>query len=118
MAPENNPADDDEHGECRQEIENLTALLSRVYREAGNESPGFKRHALTPGLRDDIRDCLKSSGRLGQISPSNEPEEPEPDTCCECGEVAVGYDECSPYCAAHYSSRQPVIDARAERDLP
>ena len=64
--PEFNPADEDEHGECRNEIQNLLALLGRVYREVGNESPGFKRHALTPGLRDDIRDCLKASGLLGR----------------------------------------------------
>lgn len=47
------------------QVENLLALLGRVYREVGNESPGFNRHALPPGLRDDIRDALKASGRLG-----------------------------------------------------
>jgi hypothetical protein len=46
------------------EQNNQLALLGRVYREVGNESPGFNRHALTPGLRDDIRDCLNASGRL------------------------------------------------------
>lgn len=43
------------------ETDQCKALLGRVYREAGNESPGFKRHALTPGLRDDIRDLLKTT---------------------------------------------------------
>ena len=34
-----------------------------------------------------------------------EQEEPQPDTCCECEELAVGYDDGSPYCASHYRSR-------------
>lgn len=34
-----------------------------------------------------------------------EQEEPQPDTCHECGELAVGYDEGTPLCAAHYRSR-------------
>lgn len=29
-------------------------------------------------------------------------EEPEPDTCHECGELAVGFHFGTPYCAAHY----------------
>ena len=57
---------------------NMLALLGRVYREAGNSAPGFKRHALTPGLRDDIRDCLKASGKLGQ----HQPHEPCADVNC------------------------------------
>jgi hypothetical protein len=61
MSFEDNPADDDPHGECRYEIEQLQALLGRVYREAGNEAPPHRRHALTPGLRDDIRDYLKTT---------------------------------------------------------
>ena len=32
-------------------------------------------------------------------------EQPEPDTCGECGEIAAGYTEGTPYCAAHYRSR-------------
>ena len=32
-------------------------------------------------------------------------DQPEADTCCECGELAVGYSEGTPYCAAHYRSR-------------
>jgi hypothetical protein len=39
----------------------LLDLLVRVNREAGNESPGFKRHALTPGLRDAIRDAIRNA---------------------------------------------------------
>jgi hypothetical protein len=63
-------------------------------------------------------------GLCGQIYPAGDPhrceyiDQPQPDTCCECGELAVGFDEGSPYCAAHYQSRQPMIDARAEEDRP
>lgn len=41
------------------ELDNAITLLDRVYREVGNSSPGFQRHALAPGLRDDIRDLLE-----------------------------------------------------------
>ena len=37
-------------------------------------------------------------------------------TCRNCGEIAVGYDEGSPYCAAHYQSRESLIAAKARRD--
>lgn len=66
MGFEFNPEDEDPHGECRHEIQQLQALLGRVYREAGNESPEHRRHALTGGLRDDIRDYLKTIGFFKQ----------------------------------------------------
>lgn len=66
MSFEDNPADDDPHGECRHEIWRLQELLKRVYSEVGNEAPEKRRHAMTPGLRDDIRDYLKSIGHFDQ----------------------------------------------------
>ncbi len=35
-----------------------TSLLREVYRQVGNSATGFRRHALTPALRDAIRDFL------------------------------------------------------------
>ncbi len=35
-------------------------LLKQVYSQVGNHMPASVRHVLTPGLRDDIRDFLKS----------------------------------------------------------
>lgn len=61
MSFEDNPADDDPHGECRHEIEQLQAFLGRVYDQCGNHRPAEYRHRLTPGLRDDIRDYLKTT---------------------------------------------------------
>ena len=37
-------------------------------------------------------------------------DEPQPDTCHECGELAVGYSEGTPYCAAHYRTRFCLTD--------
>lgn len=39
-------------------IDKLEGLLREVYSQAGNGAPAERRHALTPGLRDDIRDVL------------------------------------------------------------
>lgn len=39
-------------------------FLREVYRQAGNAAPANRRHALTPGLRDSIRDHLLSNGGL------------------------------------------------------
>lgn len=41
------------------EINNLLELLKEVYRQCGNSAPAERRHALTPKIRDAIRDCLK-----------------------------------------------------------
>jgi len=43
-------------------------LLCEVYRQAGNEAGTVKRHALTPGLRDNIRDFLKSFSLLPVVN--------------------------------------------------
>lgn len=38
--------------------------------------------------------------------PEADEEQPQPDTCHECGELSVGCDDLgTPYCAAHYRSR-------------
>ena len=50
----NNDDDQDEIKQCR-------ALLGRVYDQFGNHLPAEKRHQMTPGLRDDIRDYLKTT---------------------------------------------------------
>jgi hypothetical protein len=55
----------------------------------GNHSHGARQIQLG-------KPCIKSS----------EQEPPEPDTCHECGELAVGFDEGTPLCAAHYRSQR------------
>jgi hypothetical protein len=42
-------------------IEQTLDLLRQVYEQAGNAAPAERRHVLTPGLRDSIRDCLKQA---------------------------------------------------------
>lgn len=44
-------------------------LLDRVYQQAGNAAPPNRRHALTSGLRDEIRDHLKAAGYFGGSTP-------------------------------------------------
>lgn len=39
-------------------------LLQEVWRQAGNDAPAGRRHALTGELRDNIRDYLKSIDAL------------------------------------------------------
>jgi len=87
MSFEDNPAEQDPHGECRNEIKQLQSLLGRVYRECGNEAPAVRRHALTPGLRDDIRDYLKTTGFFEQNSNRSE----YCDT--DCGDGTTIYDD-------------------------
>jgi len=41
-----------------------------------------------------------------------EDDQPEPDTCCECNELAVGYADGYPWCAAHYAGR-PLLSPKA-----
>lgn len=64
--------------------------------------------------------CREALGSIGNIDHAidllnkamrHDEDPPEPDSCCECGELAAGYDEGSPYCAAHYRSRPSVHDA-------
>ncbi len=38
--------------------EKQRGLMLEVYLQAGNGAPAHRRHALTPGLRDDIRDLI------------------------------------------------------------
>ena len=40
----------------------LEAMIIEVYNQAGNESSPSRRHALTPEIRDKMRDYLKSIG--------------------------------------------------------
>lgn len=46
----------------------MLELLETVYKQAGNGAPAERRHALTPDLRDEIRDLLKSLNRFN-LSP-------------------------------------------------
>lgn len=58
------------------------------------------------GFGDTFEEALGSLQR--DLSP------PEPDTCHECGELAVGYSEGTPYCAAHYRSRPSIAELAAQ----
>lgn len=44
--------------EAAKAIEHLSEMLSEVYSQCGNHRPPEKRHALTPNIRDRIRDWL------------------------------------------------------------
>lgn len=44
--------------EAAKAIEHLSELLVEVYSQCGNHRPPAKRHALTPNIRDRIRDWL------------------------------------------------------------
>ncbi len=50
-----------------------------------------------------------------------EAEEPSPDQCAECDEIAAGYSDGTPYCAAHYQSRPSInrsdVSTSAPHDL-
>lgn len=38
---------------------NALGLLSQAYAQIGNHAPAERRHAVTPGVRDAIRDFLR-----------------------------------------------------------
>ena len=44
--------------EAAKAIEHLSGMLAEVYSQCGNHRPPEKRHALTPDIRDRIRDWL------------------------------------------------------------
>lgn len=44
--------------EAANAIEHLSEMLAEVYSQCGNHRPPEKRHALTPNIRDRIRDWL------------------------------------------------------------
>jgi hypothetical protein len=47
---------------------------------------------------------------VNQIAETERGEDmPELDTCHECGEVAAGFSDGIPYCAAHYLSRASIV---------
>lgn len=90
MSFDMNPRDDDPHGECAHaiaeglcEIKQCRALLGRVYEQFGNHLSAEKRHRMTPGLRDDIRDYLKTTGYFNR-SPVCE---------TDCGDGSTMYDD-------------------------
>jgi hypothetical protein len=47
------------------ENERLTMLVVEVYRQCGNHATAERRHALTPGIRDAIRDHF--NGKIGDL---------------------------------------------------
>ncbi len=62
MAPEDNPADDDEHGECRQEIERVDSLLSdsrNQTRLAQEELSAVRWQAQKDNLRAELADTYE-----------------------------------------------------------
>jgi hypothetical protein len=63
-----NPADNDPHGECRSEIHQLQDLLGRVYDQCGNHRAADQRHCLPPSLRDEIQKYLKARGHQCAIT--------------------------------------------------
>ena len=67
----------------RDEIKQCRALLGRVYDQLGNHLPAEKRHQMTPGLRDDIRDYLKTTDYFSR-SPVCE---------TDCGDGSTMYDD-------------------------
>lgn len=85
-----------------------------------SESPAVLNHiadvfaAAAAGLADARRpDPNTVIGQGGEIVP----DEPEPDTCAECGELAAGFDDGTPLCAAHYRSKTAFWDA-SNQDPP
>ncbi len=60
-------------------------------------------------IEDAIEDDSRVAAGLEPLGTDDEPDDAV--QCCECEELAVGYDEGSPYCAAHYQSRGPFIAA-------
>ena len=68
MSYDENPADNDPHGECRSEIHQLQNLLGQVYDQCGNHRAADRRHCLPPGLRDEIQGYLQAAGHRRAIT--------------------------------------------------
>lgn len=52
-----------EGNENRRDLAAATQLLKDVYDQIGNHRPAERRHVITPGVRDAIRDFIKWEGR-------------------------------------------------------
>lgn len=50
-----------ENAALREQLATADALLRSVYLQAGNGAPPSRRHALTPQVRDDMRDFIYKS---------------------------------------------------------
>lgn len=50
-----------ENERLRARLAAAEALLIETYKQAGNAAPAERRHSLTPGLRDGIRDYIKAN---------------------------------------------------------
>lgn len=61
---------DERHAKFRA-LATATSLLEEVYRQAGNSAPAERRHALTPDIRDRIRDYLKDNTTFGTYIPDS-----------------------------------------------
>ena len=68
MSYDENPADNDPHGECRSEIHQLQSLLGQVYDQCGNHRAADRRHCLPPRLRDEIQGYLQAAGHRRAIA--------------------------------------------------
>lgn len=90
-----------------------TVLRTRCHPEANGRAPLSGETAWTATLPlEDGTSVVIRMGKEGRdllfgmlIADCHDSDEPEPDTCHECGELAVGYSEGTPYCGAHYRSR-------------
>lgn len=57
---------DERIGELKSEAERRLKLLQQVYAQIGNHAPAERRHAVTPGCRDAIRDELNAARAAGE----------------------------------------------------
>jgi hypothetical protein len=95
MSFEDNPAEEDPHGECRHEIHALQTKLAALVAAV----QGYC------GL--DGRDGSRAIQAWFSEYHNQDDQMPHPNTCDECGELAVGYDadNGASLCAAHYRAK-------------